>query len=177
MWKSMRLGACAGLVVVASAVAACTIPEVVTGGGGSSGGGDAGGEGGTGSGTSGTVTGKGCTIQTTGGAFLCTGISTCPPITVDQATFSQCGFLTNTGTLDVECECGGYLCPLGTASTCAQVSSRLATGSATSVCDQLTTGGCRFEGIATGSGSGGGCDTGCASQCLGDSSCLAACGC
>ena len=106
-----------------------------------------------------------------------TGISSCPSITVNQGTFSQGGILTHTGTLDVECECGGYLCPLGSASTCAQVSAGLATGSATSVCNQLNSGGCRFEGIATGSGTGGGCDTGCASQCVGEPTCLAACGC
>ncbi len=169
----------AGIVAVASFAVACNIPEVATGGGGSPwGGSDAGGEGGAGgSGTGGGGPGKNCTIPTTAGAYLCTGLAACPSVTVNQGTLAGCGFLTNSSApFDVECECSGYLCPLGPASSGAAVAQLIAGGSSVAVCNQLSTGGCRYEGIATGSGSGG-CNTACESQCVGDPTCIAGCGC
>ena len=126
------------------------------------------------------ATGGGCTVQTTGGSMLCETISVCPGVTVNQATFNQCGFLIAGKAIDLECECSGYLCSAGTTTTCAAAELILKEQNSDAVCNQLSTGGCVFEVLSGGSGSGSGtsgCNEACASECVGDPTCTAACGC
>lgn len=126
------------------------------------------------------ATGGGCTIQTTSGAMLCENISSCPGLTVNQNEFNQCGFLIAGKAINLECECSGYLCSAGTTTTCAAAELILEQQNSDAVCNQLSSGGCTFEMLSGGSGSGSGtsgCDETCASECVGAPACLAACGC
>lgn len=172
----------AGLAValVPLVVSGCApTPSTGTGGGpmGGGGGGDSGSATG-GDGGGGTVGGSNCTIQTTSGVLLCEGISSCPSLTVSQNAFTQCGFLIGGSTINLECECSGYLCSAGATPTCAAAATVLMQQSSTEVCAQLSSGGCEYEGLGGGSGTGSsGCNTTCESSCNGDPNCTQACGC
>jgi hypothetical protein len=157
-------------------------PSTGTGGGpmgpmGGGGGGDSGSPGADGGG-GGSVSGSNCTIQTTSGVMLCEGISRCPSLTVSQNAFTQCGFLIGGTTIDIVCECSGYLCSAGATPTCAAAATVLMQQSSNEVCAQLSSGGCAIEGLGGGSGTGSSaCSTTCESSCNGDPNCIQACGC
>lgn len=147
--------------------------------------GDGSGAGGSSSGAtstsdSGAAVGSGCGSDPNTGETLCLGNSLCPDITVDASVFPECGFLIDGSAIDVECVCGGYLCPLGPSATCAEVATLLAQTNEGTVCGQLSTGACvQISTGSTASSSGGssGCDTDCRDACDGTPSCLEACGC
>jgi hypothetical protein len=135
------------------------------------------------------ATGAGCDVAISGGAALCTAISLCPSIAVDPATFSGCGFRIRGDVLDLECECSGFLCPIGAPTTCAEVGTLLSQQNSDAVCSQMTAGTCIQEvsaAVTTTSdaattmnpmGTSPGCDTTCESECVGDPNCIQACGC
>jgi hypothetical protein len=168
--------ASAGLVGLIALLAACNFqPPTGSGGGQSHGGSSGGGDGGV---KVDAATGAECSIPTMSGAMLCETINLCPGLTVDQNAFNGCGFLVAGKTIDIECECSGYLCSAGTLPTCAAAKLVLAEQSATQICSQLSSGGCNIELMTSGSGSGqGGCNESCASLCQGDPTCTASCGC
>jgi len=136
-----------------------------------------------------TATGEGCTVQTSSGTFLCTAISLCPSIAIDPGTFNGCGFRIRGDVIDLECECMGYLCPIGAPATCAQAATLLTQENSGSVCSQTTSGTCIQEAQAvtstgdagttttTSPGTSPGCDTTCESECVSDPNCIQACGC
>jgi len=168
-----RIAAAVALVVVGC------VPSASTGtGGGPNGGGGGGDSGSAGSEGGGSASGSDCIIQTTSGVMLCEGISKCPTLTVSQNAFSQCGFRTGGAAIDLECECSGYLCSAGATPTCAAAATVLMQQNSDEICNQLSSGGCVYEGLSGGSGTGSaGCNTTCESTCNGDPNCTQACGC
>jgi hypothetical protein len=140
--------------------------------------------------TAASAMGAGCNVQTSGGVTLCTAISLCPSLSIDPATFSGCGFRIRGDVLDLECECSGFLCPIGAPTTCAEAATLLSQQNADSVCSQEGQGTCIQEAPAattTTSADGGtttstmgtssGCDQTCESECVSDPNCIQACGC
>jgi hypothetical protein len=158
-----------GVLLLGSLLFAACV-QAGTGGGGGDDGGAAG--------DSGATALTDCTIQTTSGVMLCESLSTCPSVTVSQNTFTQCGFLVVGSAVELECECSGYLCSAGTITTCGVAEQILTQQTSVEVCNQLSAGGCHFEGLSGGSGTGSaGCNTTCMSSCVGDPQCVQACGC
>ncbi len=77
------------------------------------------------------------------GNVLCLGLSSCPGLIVDQNNYPGCGFRVTGGTtIDIECACSGYLCPLGVATSCTQAKSLLASQTYAGVCVQVSEGRC-----------------------------------
>lgn len=137
---------------------------------------------------SGNATGSGCGTDPTTGVTLCVGTSLCPDISVDESAFPECGFRINGNILDLECLCSGYLCPVGVATTCAQVSQLLSAQNEGVVCNAVTNNACAQLTTASAgstatnaqtadSGSGSGCDTNCEANCAGEPDCIQLCGC
>jgi hypothetical protein len=134
----------------------------------------------TGGGTDGgAATGVSCGADPATGTTLCLGISLCPTVVIDSEVFPACGFHVHGNVLDVECVCGGLLCPLGVAATCDALTALLAMSNEGSVCSAA--GGACTELTATttasSSGGTGTCDTACRDECAGDPNCIVACGC
>jgi hypothetical protein len=131
----------------------------------------------------GAVSGTYCGTDATTGVTLCLGLSACPDILVDNAVFPACGFRVDGSALDVECLCGAYLCPLGSAASCDEVAALLADQYESEVCAQAAAGTCTEVGTSSSSSSSSSssgastCDTVCRSECAGDPTCYVACGC
>jgi len=127
-----------------------------------------------------SATGVACTTDVTTQVTLCSGTSLCPNFLVNSSQFPNCGFRTLQPDFDLECLCyGNYLCPVGVASTCQQVSSLFTNKTLSDVCNQVSLGYCK-QGPVTPSGTGGAssnCDQACYSGCVGAPSCIVACGC
>jgi hypothetical protein len=90
------------------------------------------------------VTGVQCGPDPDTGVTLCTGISSCPTVSVDQDLYPGCGFRVHdgTGVLDLECACYGQICPIGIASTCDQAVALMQDQSQYTVCMQVDEGRC-----------------------------------
>ncbi len=145
---------------------------------GAGGAGGAGGDGGAGS-KDASPEGTTCVVATSLGTNLCEGVSTCKGLQVNQNSWNGCGFTVLGKSFALSCECMGYLCSGPPTPTCAAAESVLSRGTAAEVCGQLDDGGCSDE-LLGGADSGPGkqkCNTDCASQCVGDPSCLTGCGC
>ena len=122
-------------------------------------------------------TGANCGLDPTGTVNLCEQISTCPGVDVDQGAFPNCGFrLGAAASLDIECVCGGVLCPIGVPQTCADATELLAGQTSLLVCEQASEGRC-ISLTAPDAGAASTCDTTCASYCSGAPDCLVLCGC
>lgn len=145
------------------------------------------GGGGDGGGSSTTTTGTGaataqgayCGTDPDTSATLCLGNTLCSGILIDQEAYPRCGFRISGNALDVECSCGGFLCPLGAAATCDDLETLLANSNEGTVCSQLGGGTCtQGTPMSTSTTSGGGtCDPVCRSECGGDPTCIQLCGC
>ena len=123
----------------------------------------------------GTSAGINCGKDPQTGQELCLGLSSCPGLVVDQNTFPGCGFrVTGSSTIDLECSCSSMICPLGTATSCAQAKTLLASQTYAGVCVQVSEGRCTSGTPQTPPSN---CDKTCASQCGGDPTCLQGCGC
>ena len=125
-------------------------------------------------------TGTGCGTEVTTGVVLCTGVTSCPDITVDQTALIGCGFRINGGdSYDIECGCNGYLCPLGAPTTCDEATQLLSNQLVSEVCEQVSEGHCtQPEGTTTTTTTTTStCDQTCASMCVGAAPCLQLCGC
>ena len=123
--------------------------------------------------------GAGCVTTAQAGITLCSAISICPSLVVDQDVFPDCGFRIQGQTLDLECDCSGAVCPIGVPVTCTQAAQLLQQQqSATNVCTQVSEGRCTQGAAPAPSGTGTStCDTACRDGCGGDPSCWKACGC
>jgi hypothetical protein len=139
----------------------------------------------------GAAQGINCGVDPNTSATLCLGITTCPGLTIDQEVYPECGFLVQGSVVNVECSCGGYLCPLGT-TTCTDAQTLLAQSNEGQVCAKVSDGSCiegtpattasTTAGATTSAGttsvsSGGSCTQCCISSCDNDPVCLQACGC
>jgi len=118
------------------------------------------------------ASGTGCTQDPTTGITLCTGLSECSSIAIDQSALAGCGFRVHAGSalIDLECLCGTDLCPIGVPDTCAQASTLLSGLTSLVVCEQDSEGKCVQEeaaeaGTSTGSGTTSTTST-CNNQCL-----------
>ena len=76
------------------------------------------------------------------GITLCTSIAACPGLVVDHDLYPDCGFRVPTNSIDLECVCDDFLCPVGAALTCAQAKSLLQAHSALAVCVSQNEGRC-----------------------------------
>ena len=123
--------------------------------------------------------GTNCGYEATTGVILCTGISSCPDIVVSQTTLTGCGFRIRGDALDLECGCGGELCPIGAPTTCAEAVQLLTNQTQPAVCTQISEGHCTTPGQtgSTSTTTSSSCDQTCAAKCVGAAPCLAMCGC
>jgi hypothetical protein len=90
------------------------------------------------------VTGVNCGVDPDTGVTLCSGISTCPSLTIDSDLFPGCGFRIHDAAdvIDMECACYGQICPIGVASTCTQATALMQNQSQYTVCIQVDEGRC-----------------------------------
>lgn len=123
-------------------------------------------------------TGVSCGADPDSGQTLCLGTTECPNVSLDTDSFPDCGFRTTSGSYDLECVCNGNtLCPVGVASSCAEIGDLFAHKSLADFCNQED---CKeiapskTSKPATRSPS---CDTSCADDCAGNAPCVQACGC
>lgn len=133
------------------------------------------------------ASGTGCSQDPTTGITLCTGLSECSSITIDQSALGGCGFRVHAGSalIDLECLCGTDLCPIGVPDTCAQASTLLSGLTSLVVCEQDSQGKCVQEeaaeaGASTGSGTTGTtgtCNNQCLVSCGAEPDCQQLCGC
>ncbi len=128
-------------------------------------------------------TGVDCITESTTGATLCTGNSSCGTLAVDHDVYPDCGFrvVGANATLDIECACqDGNLCPVGIASSCTEASTMLQDQSEQTVCAQISEGRCS-QPLGSSTGTTGAaqnaCNANCESTCAGAPACIAACGC
>ncbi len=127
------------------------------------------------------VTGVNCAMDTSLGISLCQSTTQCPAVIIDQSVYPGCGWRIVGNIADLQCDCNGLLCPIGTPTTCGQATDLIAAQSQGTVCQGIAEGRCTNP-ASTGGGSGGGgtpssCDKNCAADCAGNASCLMLCGC
>lgn len=116
-----------------------------------------------------------CVVDSVSGVGLCTRISLCPGLAVDHDVYPDCGFREPSGSIDIQCVCGDFVCPLGVALTCAQAAQLLAEQSEIFACTQASEGRCALR--RPSAPSSGSCDKACAASCAGDPGCFLLCGC
>ena len=127
--------------------------------------------------------GVSCAADPTSGVTLCVGTNRCPGVSMDPNALPNCGFKTVVPSYDLECVCNGTeLCPIGVASSCAEITTLLSNRTAADVCNQAGTGVCKDLTSGTTTGAAGStsstCDTGCRAECAGSAACIAqVCGC
>ena len=122
----------------------------------------------------GLPTGVDCLQEASTGATICSENTLCPKTIVDHEVYPSCGFRIVGTLLDIECACEGYLCPLGTATTCAQAASLMESQTQWSVCSQVDEGRCtKGSGTATTTKT---CDEDCRIKCT-TNECEQRCGC
>jgi hypothetical protein len=119
--------------------------------------------------------GSGCATDSVSGAMLCTGFDQCPGLTVDHDVFPDCGFRVPSTSIDLECVCGDFLCPVGAVLSCAQAKTLLGEQSEMSTCVQQNDGRCAPRSAPKPETTG--CDKNCADACAGDINCRKLCGC
>ncbi len=128
------------------------------------------------------VAGSDCGQDPDTSAVLCLGNNVCPSVTIDTNAYPGCGFRVSGYTVDIECSCSGWLCPLG-ATTCTDAQTKLSAENLGTVCGQMGTGVCVQGTPVTSSSSssstsaGGTCDQSCLAGCDGEPICIQTCGC
>jgi hypothetical protein len=103
---------------------------------------------------------------------ICTDVSLCPGVSIDQTKFPQCGYSVHDDAIDPECLCYGMMCPMGAPGSCTDMAGILASTSWDAVCQQYAGGHCLD--IA---GSGQTACAVCKQNCAGNPACLSSCGC
>jgi len=138
----------------------------------------------TGTETAPTVRGLGCGLEPETNTILCSAVSVCPNLIVNQDQYPGCGFRVSGTTFDLQCACGADLCPIGTPRTCTQAKQLLDNQNRLLVCAQTNEGRCLTTGKATGtpapsSTNTRGCDPQCMVECArsGAGNCNFVCGC
>ncbi len=124
-------------------------------------------------------TGTNCSMDANLGIALCASTTQCPSVVVDQSVFPGCGWRVVSGAADLQCDCNGMMCPIGTPSSCGDAAMLLSTQTQGTVCQGIAEGRCTTPGGASSGGPprGGNCDKNCAADCAGNASCLMLCGC
>ena len=107
--------------------------------------------------------------------MLCTSLDQCPGLAVDHDLYPDCGFRAPSTTIDLECVCGDFLCPVGAVLNCAQAKMLLGDQSEVIACVQQSEGRCAPR-TAPKPGSTS-CDSNCRDACAGDINCRKLCGC
>jgi hypothetical protein len=167
------------LFFTAVAIAACSGASIGTGDGSGTGGQGAADGGGADSG----IRGLGCGTEVETRTVLCSGVSVCPGLVVDQDVYPGCGFRVNGSTFDIQCACAKDLCPLGTPRTCTDAKKLLDQQNRLLVCAQANEGRCISTSSSTkptpSSTNNRGCDPQCMVECArtGASNCSFVCGC
>lgn len=135
-----------------------------------------------------TPVGGECGTDPQTGITLCSQISLCPNITVDQSQLPGCGFRIHAGAvIDLECLCNGEaLCPVGVPDTCDQAAALLMDQTLLTVCDQTAESHCtEVGGTEAGApilnvnpnANASSCDKQCETECAGEPDCIQLCGC
>jgi hypothetical protein len=119
--------------------------------------------------------GSGCATDSVSGAMLCTAFDQCPGLVIDHDVYPDCGFRVPSTSIDVECVCGDFLCPVGAVLNCGQAKVLLSEQSEVATCVQQNEGRCAPR--ATPKPGSMTCDTNCADACAGDINCRKLCGC
>jgi hypothetical protein len=119
--------------------------------------------------------GTGCVVDSASGVTLCTGISACAGVAIDHDVYPDCGFRVPASSLEVDCVCGDFLCPLGVALSCTALQALLNSQSEIVACSQASEGRCAETRPPT--PPSGTCDRNCLSMCAGDPGCFVLCGC
>jgi hypothetical protein len=117
----------------------------------------------------------GCVVDPFSRVTVCTVIGLCPGLAIDHDRFPNCGFRAGSGTIDVQCFCDSYLCPLGATLTCGQARQLLSTQYEINACSQVGEGRCAPRSAPP--PTNGSCDKNCAAMCANDPGCLRLCGC
>jgi hypothetical protein len=120
-------------------------------------------------------TGAGCVVDPASGVTLCTRISICADLAIDHDVYPNCGFRLPANSLEVDCVCGDFLCPLGVSLNCAQLRDLLDSQSEIVACSQASEGRCAETKPPTPPSNT--CDRNCLSTCGGDPGCARLCGC
>lgn len=129
------------------------------------------------------IRGLGCGLEKETNTVLCSAISSCPGLVVNQDAYPGCGFRVSGGTFDLQCACGADLCPIGTPRTCTQARTLLADQNRLLVCAQASEGRCigstKAKPGASGTPNNRGCDPLCMTDCAraGSGNCAFLCGC
>jgi hypothetical protein len=121
------------------------------------------------------TSGTGCIVDQASGVTLCTRISICPDLAIDHDVYPNCGFRVPATSLEVDCVCGDFLCPLGVSLTCAQLRGLLDSQSEAVACAQASEGRCADTKPPAPPSST--CDRNCLATCAGDPGCIRLCGC
>jgi hypothetical protein len=123
--------------------------------------------------------GTGCGTDPQSQITLCSGVDTCPGLTIDPAAWPNCGFRIGAGTsLDLECLCANALCPIGVATGCTQATQLLSAQNELSVCQQVSENRCPMVVAPPDAGAvPSTCDRNCEIGCGTAPDCLQICGC
>jgi hypothetical protein len=122
------------------------------------------------------VTGSDCVTDSKSGVTLCTSISSCDGLSVDHDAYPNCGFRVGGSSIDLQCFCDQYLCPMGTSLSCVQARELLADSNELTVCAQQSEGRCAAR-TTTEPTQKSSCDRACARECVNSPACLELCGC
>ena len=120
------------------------------------------------------TTGAKCSTNPASGISLCKVMNACPSVVVDGDIYPDCGFRVPSAGIDLECVCGDFLCPVGTALTCSDAQSLLQGQSELLVCIQTSESRCA---PLVSQSAPSTCDTTCREGCVGDPTCVTQCGC
>jgi hypothetical protein len=121
------------------------------------------------------IVGADCTTVATG-VTLCAAVSACPSYELDPRLFPHCGFRIAGSALDLECYCTGILCPIGVATSCADVATLVRDQTEDTVCAEEGLGLCTSLAGSTTGGTGS-CNPTCTDGCGNTPACRQACGC
>jgi hypothetical protein len=128
------------------------------------------------------ITGENCAVDPVTRVELCTRVSLCPSVAVDHDRFPFCGLRIRGNTFDLTCWCDGWVCPMGTPTTCNEARRLLDTQFESQVCAQVDEGRCtqpQTEGDPVEGPPEGAlrCAPDCIQACGGGTACRFACGC
>lgn len=121
----------------------------------------------------------GCSGDPGTGVILCSSTASCPSVLIDRDAYPSCGFRPGLGALNPVCLCSGYICPLGSASSCQEAQALIANQTVLQVCSQVSEGRCLATSTASGRMDSGlpACDRDCLRRCGAAPECKTLCGC
>jgi hypothetical protein len=114
---------------------------------------------------------------------LCSAVAQCPSLVINHDAFPNCGYRLRGFTFDIQCWCNGYVCPLGSPTTCSEVEQLMQSQTEPLVCAQANEGRCTQPQGDTSGGTTGqpsvpnSCDRECMKQCGFTPGCQELCNC